>query len=101
MAALAEEFQRYIVMTRLRYLIDNPLICIVVASLVWALLHAPVAMTRGSGDIAGVASYILRIVPLGFVWGYTAYRTGSILPAVFCPRLEYLGATERVVDSWN
>jgi membrane protease YdiL (CAAX protease family) len=80
-AALSEEFLRFVLQTRLRGVINNPLTCIFVASVVWSLMHLPVALFQG-GDAFSIARYLLQLVPLGFVWGYMTYCTGSFLPSV-------------------
>ena len=81
-AGLSEEFLRFVLQTRLRNVIDSPLFCVVIASAVWSLMHLPIDLYQG-GNAYEIARYTIQIIPIGFVWGYMTYRTGSILPAVF------------------
>ncbi|RYD58004.1 MAG: CPBP family intramembrane metalloprotease [Sphingobacteriales bacterium] len=82
-AALAEEFLRMLLQTRLAKFINSGSIALVIASVVWALMHMPINMRDNPGaGVGDVAIGTLVIVPLGLFWGYLNYRTKSLIPAL-------------------
>ena len=82
-AALSEEYVRMLLQTRLSKWLNNAGTGFVLATLVWALMHVPVAI-RNNPDkeiwLLMIAS--ISIMPIGFLWGYLTHRTKSLLPAV-------------------
>lgn len=80
-SALAEESMRYILQTRIAKFVGDSSYSIIIATVVWAFIHFPVAYFN-SGRIWGPLLYCIIIIPLGFVWGYLSERTRSILPSV-------------------
>lgn len=75
-AALPEELFRLLVQSRLGR-VFNPASGWFIASVAWAFVHMPAWYAEG-GDLLGAALGCVRIVPLGLMWGYVTYRTGSI-----------------------
>ena len=80
-AALPEEFFRWVWQTRVAACFNNRAAAWLIASVLWATLHAPVEYAQ-SHSLAAVATYIMGIVPIGLLWGYLTMRTQSILPSV-------------------
>ncbi|HZV11752.1 MAG TPA: CPBP family intramembrane glutamic endopeptidase [Candidatus Kapabacteria bacterium] len=81
LAALSEEFWRFIVQTRFGAMFSNKGMGWIVASVVWALMHVPTRV----GQFPTVSAAILEslaIVPIGLMWGYMTHRTKSILPSI-------------------
>ena len=89
-AALAEELWRYFVQTRLYVILKSPLLPILIASVLWALMHFPVTYSKNN-DVLSTLSYCLQIIPLGIIWGYLTYRTKSIIPSVLVHGLNLWG----------
>ena len=81
LAAVPEEFFRFAWQTRMGAWIEQPAVGWLVASLVWALLHAPKDWDE-SHSIGSTVMGVLDIVPLGLLWGYLTHRTRSILPSI-------------------
>lgn len=81
LAALSEEFWRFIVQTRLGAWFSNKSLGWVVASIVWALLHVPTRVGQFPTAFAAVTE-CMAIVPIGLMWGYMTHRTKSILPSI-------------------
>jgi membrane protease YdiL (CAAX protease family) len=80
-AALSEEFFRFVGQTRLGAYFNNKGIAWFVTSLLWAFMHAP----KWYGEELNMTEAVLgslRIVPIGLMWGYLTHRTKSILPSV-------------------
>lgn len=72
-AALPEEFSRFIWQTRMGVLLRNSAVGWLLASILWCALHYPRIPN---------CEYLLAILPFGLFWGYVTYRTRSILPSV-------------------
>jgi membrane protease YdiL (CAAX protease family) len=89
-AALVEEFSRYAIQTRLEKILKIKGLQILIATLLWALMHFPVNFFR-SHDVYGALLGCVKIMPLGFVWGYLMHRTRSILPSIFAHGLNLWG----------
>jgi len=89
-AALSEEFFRVIVQTRIGAVSKNNAVGWFVASLIWALLHAP-NWYNESKDLTETLLSCIRILPLGLTWGYLTYRTQSILPSILCHGMNVWG----------
>lgn len=82
-AALSEEFFRMLLQTRLGKFINSPSIAFVISSVVWALMHIPIAARDNPGAAANdIVLSSLAIVPVGLFWGYLTYRTKSMIPAI-------------------
>ena len=80
-AALSEEFWRFIAQTRLAVLFNNKALAWFVATIIWAFMHAP-KWYGDSGNLYEAIAGSLRIIPIGLMWGYMTYKTKSILPSV-------------------
>ena len=79
-AGLSEEFPRLIGQTRLGAALRNRGWGWILATAVWAGLHAPKWYADDRDGLEAALS-VLRIVPLGLLWGYLTHRTRSLLPA--------------------
>jgi membrane protease YdiL (CAAX protease family) len=88
-SALAEEFFRFIWQTRLGAVLDNPACGWLMASLLWACLHAP--QMHGHGGWLSAFDFAINIAPMGLLFGYATHRTRSILPSVILHGLNYWG----------
>lgn len=81
-AALPEELMRFLFQTRVGALLRSPAAGWIVASCLWALLHAPSWLRESPGmAMPGIAESATRILPLGLMLGYLTHRTRSIWPA--------------------
>lgn len=80
-AAVPEEFFRFVWQTRAGALLNNRATGWLLASCLWATLHGPKDWDE-SHSIAATMMGMINIVPLGLLWGYVTHRTRSILPAV-------------------
>ena len=89
-AALVEEFARFAFQTRLENRFVWSGFQILLASIVWSLMHFPVTYFK-SRVIGDTLIYCLQIIPLGFVWGYLTHKTKSILLSVFAHGLNLWG----------
>jgi membrane protease YdiL (CAAX protease family) len=89
-AALPEEFFRFVWQTRAEVSLDNRAAGWLMASVLWAVLHMPIAF-GDSHSLTGTLTYALCIVPLGLLWGYLTMRTPSILPSVLLHGLNIWG----------
>src|SRR5688572_3109441 len=89
-AALAEEFFRFVLQTRLNRFIENSFTCIIMASTIWAFYHFPVTYFN-SRDAFSTTNYCIQIIPLGFVWSFLIYRTKSIMPSILVHGLNLWG----------
>ena len=85
---LAEELVRFQLATRIGAWLRSPMAGVVIASLVWGLMHLP-QYYRGLLIPAVVGP--LEILPLGVVFGYTSLRTGNIWPSVVAHVLNVWG----------
>jgi membrane protease YdiL (CAAX protease family) len=89
-AALPEEFFRFVWQTRAGAYLNNRASGWLIASVLWAVLHAPVEY-NGSHSLAGTLTYMLGIIPIGLLWGYLTIRTKSILPSVLLHGTNFWG----------
>lgn len=89
-AALFEEFSRFVIQSRYEKVFKTTGINILFATIIWSLMHLPVAYFQVP-DLTGNLIYCLQIIPLGFVWGYLTQRTKSILPSVIAHGLNLWG----------
>jgi membrane protease YdiL (CAAX protease family) len=80
-AAVPEEFFRFVWQTRVGTWLGNRAAGWLVASLVWATLHAPKDWAE-SHSIAATVMGVLNIVPLGLLWGYLTHRTRNMVPSI-------------------
>ena len=82
-AALSEEFVRMLLQTRLGKLLGNFGWGFVLATLLWAVMHVPVAMRNNPDkELPEMMLASLSVMPMGFLWGYLTHRTKSLVPAV-------------------
>jgi membrane protease YdiL (CAAX protease family) len=79
-AAVPEEFFRFAWQTRVGALRRNRAAGWFIASVAWAILHAPRFWDEGHSAI-GTLMGVVDIVPLGLLWGYLMHRTRSLLPS--------------------
>lgn len=79
-AGLPEEFSRMLLQTRVGAWLKNPSLGWLIATVLWAFMHAPKWIGEGADMYEGVMSSV-RIIPLGLLWGYMTHRTRSLLPA--------------------
>ncbi|MBO6515962.1 MAG: CPBP family intramembrane metalloprotease [Bacteroidia bacterium] len=89
-AALAEEFLRFFLQTRLKNTVQSVPMSILIATIIWAFMHFPKDYFE-TDDVYGLITYCIQIIPLGFLWGYLTHRTKSILPSVFAHGLNLWG----------
>jgi membrane protease YdiL (CAAX protease family) len=87
---IAEEVLRLTLQTRIAALTKNAALGWLLATLPWALLHIPAWMNSG-GSLEGAVGGALRIVPIGLMWGFLTWRTGSIVPALLAHQLNVFG----------
>jgi membrane protease YdiL (CAAX protease family) len=80
-ASVPEEFFRFVWQTRLGAWLRNPAVGWLVASALWAMLHAPKDWSD-SHSLASTIMGVVNIVPLGLLWGYLTHRSRSMLPAI-------------------
>lgn len=80
-AAVPEEFFRFVWQTRVGAWVGNRAAGWLVASLVWAALHAPKDWSD-SHSLASTIMSVVNIVPLGLLWGYLTHRSRSMLPSI-------------------
>jgi membrane protease YdiL (CAAX protease family) len=82
MASIPEEFFRFVWQTRIAaWRHGSHQAGWIVASSLWALLHAPIDWSQ-SHNLVDAAVSVINIVPLGLLWGYLTFRTRSIGPAI-------------------
>jgi membrane protease YdiL (CAAX protease family) len=81
LAAVPEEFFRFVWQTRVGAWLQRPATGWLVASVAWSLLHGPKDWDE-THSLVGTVMGMLNIVPLGLLWGYLTHRTRSILPSV-------------------
>ncbi len=80
-AAVPEEFFRFVWQTRVGAWRHNAAVGWLVASLLWAALHAPKDWSE-SHSLASTITGVVDIVPLGLLWGYLTHRSRSMLPSI-------------------
>jgi hypothetical protein len=78
-AALSEEFLRFVWQTRLAALRDNNTFGWILASCAWAVMHGP-RFWGENGLLHGTLG-IVHIIPIGLLFGYLTHRSRSFLPA--------------------
>lgn len=83
-AALAEEFTRMLLQTRLGDLFHNKGMGFVTATLLWACMHIPTSYPHTKDGTVPLLFFIklATLIPHGLLWGYMTHRTKSLLPAV-------------------
>lgn len=83
-AALAEEFSRMLIQTRLAFLSKNMGVGVFVSSVIWSAMHIPVGYSQDPQHFTLITALmgVIYLVPLGLFWGYLTHRTQSLLPAV-------------------
>lgn len=89
-ACLPEEFFRIVWQTRIGAWMRNPASGWLIASIAWAALHGPVDYSESHSAVDAMLGAI-NIVPLGLLWGYLTYRTGSFLPSMVLHGLNFWG----------
>lgn len=87
---IAEEVLRLTLQTRIAALTKNAALGWLLATLPWALLHIPAWIDNGD-SLQGAVGGALRIVPIGLMWGFLTWRTGSIVPALLAHQLNVFG----------
>ena len=80
-ASVPEEFFRFVWQTRVGALLRNPAAGWLVASLLWATLHAPKNWSD-SHSLMSTTMAVVNIVPIGLLWGYLTHRSRSMLPSI-------------------
>jgi membrane protease YdiL (CAAX protease family) len=83
-AALAEEFTRMLLQTRLADLFHNKGVGFVTATLLWACIHIPKSYPHTKDGTIPLLFFIklATLIPHGLLWGYMTHRSKSLLPAV-------------------
>ncbi|WP_263377590.1 CPBP family intramembrane glutamic endopeptidase [Granulicella paludicola] len=92
-AALAEEFTRMLLQTRLSALFQDQGMGFVTATLLWVCIHIPSSYPH-TKDGKVILLYFIKLatlVPHGLLWGYITQRTKSLLPAVLVHGLNFWG----------
>lgn len=87
---IAEEFLRMTLQTRIAAVTRNAALGWLLATLPWAALHVPAWIAGGDSLLAAFGG-ALRIVPIGLVWGFLTWRTGSLVPALIAHELNIFG----------
>lgn len=80
-AAVPEEFFRFTWQTRAGAFLHNRAAGWFVASVAWAVLHAPKDWDQTHSTVATAMS-VINIIPLGLLWGYLIHRTRSMMPSI-------------------
>jgi membrane protease YdiL (CAAX protease family) len=81
LAAVPEEFFRFIWQTRVGAWLQRPATGWLVASVAWSVLHGPKNWDE-THSFAATVMGMINIIPLGLLWGYLTHRTRSMLPSV-------------------
>jgi membrane protease YdiL (CAAX protease family) len=81
LAAVPEEFFRFVWQTRAGAWLKNPAAGWLIAAIPWAVLHAPKDWDD-SHALATTVMGVINILPIGLLWGYLTHRTRSLLPSV-------------------
>ncbi|QCK16120.1 CPBP family intramembrane glutamic endopeptidase [Mangrovivirga cuniculi] len=81
-AAIPEEITRTLFQSRLGIVLNSKSIAWFMVSLVWALQHIPIFVSRSAGDYYSAFISALGILPIGLLWGYLNERYKSIVPSV-------------------
>jgi hypothetical protein len=80
-AAVSEEFLRFVWQTRLAALRGNKAVGWIIASCAWAIMHGP-RFWAENGFLHGSLG-VVNIIPIGLLFGYLTHRSQSFLPAAF------------------
>src|SRR3954468_1593734 len=78
-AAVSEEFLRFVWQTRLAALRGNKALGWIIASCAWAIMHGP-RFWAENGILHGTLG-VMNIIPIGLLFGYLTHRSQSFLPA--------------------
>jgi membrane protease YdiL (CAAX protease family) len=78
-AALSEEFLRFVWQTRVAALRGNKAFGWIIASCAWAVMHGP-RFWGENGFVHGTLG-TMNIIPIGLLLGYVTHRSQSFLPA--------------------
>lgn len=89
-AGLSEEFFKTIGQTRIGALLKNSGLGWFITTLIWALMHAPKWYGEEPSVVETLLS-VIRIIPLGLVWGYLTHRSKSFLPATLMHGANFWG----------
>jgi hypothetical protein len=89
-AALPEEFLRMVLQARFGAWLNNRAGGWCIATLLWALLHIPIA--HQGRTLAATTYAVADILPYGLLMGYITYRSQSILPAVLLHATKFVWA---------
>jgi membrane protease YdiL (CAAX protease family) len=81
LAAVPEEFFRFVWQTRGGAWLRRPATGWLVTSVAWSLLHGPKDWDE-THSLPATVMGMINIIPLGLLWGYLTHRTRSILPSV-------------------
>ena len=81
LAAVPEEFFRFVWQTRVGAWLQRPATGWLVASVAWSALHGPKDWDE-THSFAATVTGMINIIPLGLLWGYLTHRTRSLLPSV-------------------
>ena len=89
-ACVPEEFFRFAWQTRIGAWMKKLAAGWLIASIAWAMLHAPVDYSQSHSVLDAMLS-VGDIVPLGLPWGYLTHRTGSFLRSMLLHGLNFWG----------
>ena len=92
-AALAEEFTRMLLQTRLGALFHDKGMGFVTATLLWVCIHIPKSYPHTKDGTVPLLFFIklATFIPHGLLWGYMTHRTKSLLPAVLVHGFNFWG----------
>lgn len=86
----AEEFFRFVGQTRIGAALRNNGVGWLVATVLWALVHAP-KWYSDNGSATETLLNVVGIVPIGLMWGYMTHRTKSFVPALLVHATNFWG----------
>ncbi len=89
-AALSEEFVRMLFQTRLGAAFKDMGLGLVLASVIWGLMHIP-ANSQGGASLKAGTIEAIEYIPIGVLWGYMTHRTRSMIPAILLHGLNAWG----------
>ncbi len=81
LAAVPEEFFRFVWQTRAGAVLRNRATGWLVASVLWAMLHGPKDWDESHSLVSTVMG-VINIIPLGLLWGYLTHRARSFVPSI-------------------
>lgn len=90
-SAIPEEFMRYIVQNRIGRILRSPLAGILMATIIWALFHFPLVYLNQELSLAKAIVYCVKLIPIGFIWGFLSYKSKSFIPASIAHGLNIWG----------